>query len=327
MLLLAAIGCLVAPGLFLESGQSIVLEDWSGLLLVASIVSALVADPVAIARLRATMLAFPRRRLDRCPDRPAARTRWFELLCGRWPQSLRGRGVSLTLRILGVVVIAVSVLGSQLIGIDSASPCVRIIGYACSTAFLYLGNRAGSQSASRILEQDQRPPILFLRSFRDDGRGSFNLTDWRSTLLGIQAVQAAHVLGPLANSNPIRLFRLLVGRGGDTAEEQLAGYMRQHGPFIAIGRPREGLSTGGAARDYVSDDMWRARVDEWMSRARKIVIQPGATTGIWWEIERALAEIPRDKLIFCLLAFDGRLADYEAFALRLRAVVGADIPL
>jgi len=330
-----------APGLAILAGILLLFIVYAGrhlggeragaVVIFFAVASAMLLMPIALVRLRTSIGAFPRRRLASFPERPAQRAHWFERLCAYWPRPLRTRPAAITLRILGIAVFLAGMCLGQFLGIVGTLGFLEIylqsIASVLAMVFVYLGYRANAESASRLLARDDRPPILFLRSFRDDGRGSFSISDWRATALGLQSVQFASVLGPLANANPIRILRLLIGRGGDTAEEQLAGYMRRHGPFIAIGRPKEGLPTSGAARDYVSDDIWRSRVEDWMSKARLIVIQPGATHGIWWEIERAIEAVPRDRVVFSILSFDGRPAEYEDFALRLRAKYGVDVPL
>lgn len=303
------------------------LRNAAGFLLLAGILGAIVLAPLAVMCGRTTMLAFPKRRLDRFPERPAPPVHWFDRVCALWPERLRGKRMSMALRIVGAAMFPLSYASASLLGAGILAPYLVALALGLTTAFLYLGYRMSAQSATRLRGRDARAPILFLRSFQDDGRGTFNVSDWRASFLGIQAVQGIHFLGPLANSNPVRLFRLLVGRGGDTSEEQLAGYFGSRGPFIAIGRPNEGLPTTGAARDYVADEVWRDRVDAWMAESQLVVIQPGASSGIWWEIERALEGIPRQRLLFCLLSFDRRPSEYETFALRLRSVLGADIPL
>lgn len=294
---------------------------------VAAVASASIAAPLVLFLGRVAVLSWNRARIEEFPPLRRAQWQWFERLCQRWPVPLRGRGMGWALKSLGIAVLLATWILIGLVDLGKHTQRVHTLGLAVALLPIYLGYRNGASSVTRLRRRDTRAPILFLRSFQDDGCGSFNLTDWRATLLGVQSIRSAGFLGPLANANPIRIFRLLIGRAGDTAEEQLAVYFRKHGPFIAIGRPNEGLPTTGAAREYVSDQVWRSRVESWMGEARLVVIQPGATGGIWWEIQRALGSLPRERILFCLLSFDHRDDDYESFALRLRSLLGVDVPL
>lgn len=202
-----------------------------------------------------------------------------------------------------------------------------VLIFTIATGIAYLGYRVRAESVTQLRRRDRRPPIVFLRSFKHDGHGSFNLTGWRASSLGLQPMWKMTLAGPLAEVNPSRLMRLLAGVGGDTAEEQLAICFRRHGPFIAIGRPAEGLPTSGAARELVSDEQWKDRVAAWMSEAKLVVLQPDTTGGIAWELGHALRRVPRDRLLFSLVAFDRRDADYETFVLRLRSMTGIRLPM
>lgn len=95
--------------------------------------------------------------------------------------------------------------------------------------------------AEALLTNDPRPPVLYLRDFRND------------------EAAASHI--PIDG-----IFT--------TEEERLAAVMNQVGPFVALGAPeRKGVTDFGAARLYVSDEEWRAKVVELLRRARMVVIR------------------------------------------------------
>jgi hypothetical protein len=68
-------------------------------------------------------------------------------------------------------------------------------------------------------------------------------------------------------------------------EEALLDELSPLGPFIAIGRPGEFAPRIGARRVYVSDDEWRAEIADWSKRACLIIVIPGLTAGVEWELE------------------------------------------
>jgi len=172
------------------------------------------------------------------------------------------------------------------------------------------------------LRQDHRRAIVMLRSFADDGKNDYNPKGAAAQFLGLAPVRYLKWLGPLANVHPLRLFRLFFSRPNDTAEEQLTAYLRTLGPVIAIGRPGEALAIGGAARFYVSDDTWQEEIKAKISDAQLLVVQPGDSAGIWWEIEHAVRAVPLPRILFSVVHFAGAQHQYERFATRLYEETG-----
>jgi hypothetical protein len=113
-------------------------------------------------------------------------------------------------------------------------------------------------SAAELRNKDPRPPIVLLRSFRDD---DLRIARERTNSKGESTTEF------------VRL------------EEAVADQFEPYGPLIAIGRPGETLPTLGAARDYYSDADWKAAVQAWMDKAQFIVLIPGLTPGLGWELD------------------------------------------
>src|SRR5687768_5026456 len=90
---------------------------------------------------------------------------------------------------------------------------------------------------TRTLRSDRRPPILFLRSFKDDSFGNRLREDWR------------------------------------TPEELLVSVLGATGPVVAVGMPKEKLPILGAVRLYFEDDEWQKQVSALMKMSRLVVIQ------------------------------------------------------
>ena len=104
--------------------------------------------------------------------------------------------------------------------------------------------------------------------------------------------------------------------GGRTEEEHLAAMLYHIGPFIAVGRPGEVLPEVGAKRLYANDSEWQGVVEQLIGSARLVVIRTGATTGLHWEIERAVQILAPERL---LLVVDDRRELVEVLA-RIRSV-------
>lgn len=128
-----------------------------------------------------------------------------------------------------------------------------------------------------MLQHDTRSPVVYIRSFMLDGR-----------LTGIYA--------------------------GLTAEQEICAEMERLGPVVAIGKPGELVPELGAARVYVGDDSWRAKILEYFDKAAYVVVQVGPTANLWWEIDEATQRVPLERLL--IFAFGAR-EEIEAFRLEL----------
>ena len=110
------------------------------------------------------------------------------------------------------------------------------------------------------VESDDRPPVLYLRSFDDDRQGS-------------------RIKGSLSE------------------EEHLGKVLSQIGPFVAVGRPGELLPEAGASRVYVGEADWQTTVEDFLQRARLVIIRTGRTGGLEWEIERSVRLLDPTRLV------------------------------
>lgn len=148
------------------------------------------------------------------------------------------------------------------------------------------GKRHLAIAATELLSRDTRPPVIYLRSFQHDKKGS-------------GSAAGSRVWGGWA-----ALFDL------KTIEERLAEALTPIGPVIAIGKPGEKLPALGAARLYVGDDEWQDTIRTLMGRAKLVVLLLGDTPGFWWELERSVKELPPERLA---LIVPFRKKRYDAF--------------
>jgi hypothetical protein len=135
--------------------------------------------------------------------------------------------------------------------------------------------RAARRPARETMQADPRPPILFLRDFRDD-----QVSLDRSALPGW-----TRVLDP--------------GLEQATLEDVLLTWTGA-GPLVAIGRPGDVEVPVGAARHYVDGEDWREVVTSLMDRALTIVVGVSASAGVAWEIDRLRDRGHLDKSVFVL---------------------------
>lgn len=132
------------------------------------------------------------------------------------------------------------------------------------------GRRLTAPMATEILKRDHRPPVLYLRAFRDDLFRSIRTPGFERYLFPFP-----------------------------TVEEELALEFRSLGPFVAIGKPGERLPQLGAARIYVPDSQWQSCVSDLMDESQLVILRIGTsvTPGLSWEFTEAIKSVPSERLI------------------------------
>ncbi len=195
--------------------------------------------------------------------------------------------------------------------------------------------RFKAKSADEVKQQDLRPPVIYLRSFKDDQKASMV-----TPMGGLTVIFPSYV----------------------TEEEQIATAINKIGPFLAIGQPGEPLldlrdihnNTGlsgaqkkraetwrrlklalqmspliflmpqdkvlpdlGAARTYVGDHEWQDKVKDLLSQAQLIVLRAGETDNLLWEVETVARTVKPERIIF-LLPFKNQKS-YNVFRQKVSA--------
>jgi len=182
-----------------------------------------------------------------------------------------------------------SISGSALYGaIKGLIASVPLLGGI--SCFLH-GKKLKNSILSNRLAHDDRAPVLYLRSFQDDP----------------VMAETGFVGVPLLN----------------TVEEQIAAVMNEIGPFTAVGKPGEPLPQLGARRFYVANEHWQKKVTELMAEAKLVVLRAGETDGFWWELQRAAAMLPPERLLL-LIPFNERR--YAAFRLKAEQAFPRPLP-
>lgn len=116
-----------------------------------------------------------------------------------------------------------------------------------------------AQTAYDVIKNDRRPPVVFLRSFKDDEQFASN------TSRGIYFDDRR------------------------TFEENLVHELKRYGPVVAIGDPSDTTPPLGAARSYVADSDWKETAEELIRSSQFLIIMLGDTGGIEWELSTVLA--------------------------------------
>jgi hypothetical protein len=132
--------------------------------------------------------------------------------------------------------------------------------------------------------KSRKVPILLLRAFADDqmkvGETTATFGAWSRTI---------------------------------TLEEIVSEQFEQFGPVIAVGRPRELLPPGGAARLWLDNKSWQRGVHILLEECQYIVMVMGRIRGgegLAWELE----QIKRQGLLFKLVLVMPPVSESEAEA-------------
>ena len=208
-----------------------------------------------------------------------------------------------------------------------------IFGYLLVGLILNL-SLAFANRNPKAMHDNNKPPILYLRSFLDDRETTFQPGTWLSYFLGVDPPYyqlSKYTFNPtslyyrlqkkifkyLYNNHPIRMLRLILGWPVDTSEQQLELYFRKKGPFVAIGKPGERIITSGANRMYVTNEEWQNVILDYLQKSQLVVLQPSSTEGIWWEINQSLNIVEPNHLFLCMVNYKGHQNFYEDFRLRI----------
>jgi hypothetical protein len=223
-----------------------------------------------------------------------------------------------TRRNAGVLVVALGLLCIPLgltairLGYSAAWPVrLSVYGFGAmmigvSRPVIRLGRRLRVTAGDwTTVEQDPRPPVVYLRPFETDG------------------VEAPRRRGRL---RPVRSWL-----GETTFEQRVARLVADVAPMLAIANPSEALPEMGAKRLSACDDEWRDKVASLTSRAGTIIVHSGASDGLAWEIEHALDRRAPERVIV-VLPLDAsrgqrsREERYASFAARFATVFPRGLP-
>ena len=159
-------------------------------------------------------------------------------------------------------------------------------------------------NAPRVLENETRMPILYLRSF---------------------LYETAEKSEIVPKERRTKLYEY------ENDDEVLAMALRSTGPLVAIGKPDDKIPPLGALRLYFADEEWQEKVEMLMAISQLVIIQSGNTAGTNWEIQRARELLPPEKIIFSFLSWQElgageRQSEYELFSRQIKRAYGCDLP-
>jgi|GEM_PF-4918223 len=173
--------------------------------------------------------------------------------------------------------------------------------------------------AARSRGEPERMLFLYLRPFELDARNVLQL------LVGASPGILVYLNLLDGTWMPIAFLHAVLNI---SKEQDFGAALAPLGDFIACGRPGERLQPVGAARLYLKDS-WQDEITRYMARARLVIVRPGSSPSIQWEVGQVLKTVPLERILF-YLHFRGwgkkRERDYEVFRSCVWAHLGAELP-
>lgn len=203
-----------------------------------------------------------------------AKDRWAHGVQGelRQPHPRRFQGALLT-GVSGVFAVALFVVWKGFaprLGLGGI-PIIVALGVLFGLALLGVerGKRMRAKSAATAIADDRRPPVLYLRSFESDS-------------------------APPLKENPYYRNR--------SFEEHVVLALKDAGPVVAVGSPAESesLPALGASRMFLRHNAWQREVDALINESALVVVHAGISSGVVWELWRAVLANRPERLIICL---------------------------
>ena len=156
---------------------------------------------------------------------------------------------------------------------------VIAVGRTLFTVGLDSAKVATVRQADNVLQQDDRPPIVYLRSFS---------------------------LDDLEINRPSSITNKFFGHT-NRLEEILSAILKQYGPAIALGDPNDKSPIPGFARKWVPHDAWKETILSLISRAQLVVMMLGPVhfentelTGLGWEFVTIFTKIRPERIILVI---------------------------
>jgi hypothetical protein len=244
----------------------------------------------------------------------------------------KGRGRALLLFCIGIIALNAGWFTSMVSMPDNTAPeytwlserleyVVIIAGTVLSLLglpIIWIAGKDVAVTAATSVKNYQAPPIVFLRSFKDD-LVTFK-PSWSD--LTVQTLSGSIELG-VVNMQFERSFRGTLGF-------LLFAHFSTYGPMVAIGSPNQTTSMFGVPRDFHQGDDWQIAVTDYCTKASAIIVAVDDTPGLGWELDMLQAKGFVDKVLF--IATDRfreakRNADLWSYVFQRVGLAGADGPM
>jgi hypothetical protein len=156
-----------------------------------------------------------------------------------------------------------------------------------------------------VLRDDARPPVVYLRSFKDEEIESAALHRFKN--FGLHKAMLADT----------------VPNNGVQEQDALGYVFRKIGPYIALGRPNEELPELGSSKLYVPNNEWQDTVRDLLNRSRLVIFRAGITDSLKWELAEIVRTVKPRQLLAILPV---RESDYVSFIRWANSIVPVPLP-
>lgn len=200
--------------------------------------------------------------------------------------------------------------------------CFGVVAAAGGVQFFLAPMVFGSASVNPALQSSGTPErmlFLYLRPFELDARSVMQM------MVGASCGVLAYLSLLEGFWVPLSFLPLIINI---SKEQSFQDALAPLGDFIACGSPGERLRPVGASRVYVKGD-WKQEITEYMVRARLVIVRPGNSPSIRWEVCQVLKRVPPERILF-YLRFRGwgrrKERAYEVLRAAVRAHLHAELP-
>jgi hypothetical protein len=197
-----------------------------------------------------------------------------QLARARAARAARSQGRGTLLVAAGILVWPVGLMvGALLKGVIPGGgnvPPALLATAAASMVLLRYSRRMRAKGAEQVLENDPRPPIVYLRSFDFDRTSSATAT---SGLLPTET---------------------------KTYEQRVARALRRVAPVVAVGDPTEELPELGSVRLYADDAEWQRTIEDLTGRGGTIILHIGDSEGLAWEVSHVVGLGQPERIVLSL---------------------------
>jgi hypothetical protein len=149
----------------------------------------------------------------------------------------------------------------------------------CVAALSFARKRLKSPGLEDVVAMDTRPPVLYLRAFRQESE-PFAYVPWKE--------MRRYTQREVIMDEPSVTFEQYFG----------AEFVKQLGPFSALGNPVDSVPPEGAARSYVPDKDWQRHFSTHAAVAAAIVIDGSLSNSLYWELSEVIRNGWQCKLFF-----------------------------
>jgi len=191
------------------------------------------------------------------------------------------KGLAFQITAVLMILIGIGILASyRELGGGVIYPIIAFGLFSAGGSLFKNGKRLKQPIAEELLSADDRPHILFLRSFEQDEKTISTPFRWSQVVM----------------FHP----DYYLTRASTTFEEQLISILGNRAPVVALGRPDELMQPLGASRSYVDNSNWKARFMDLAKEAELFIFMIENTASLKWELSWLKANKEMSK-IFILL--------------------------